>query len=383
MRVTIDLSAAVHRHAGLGRYAQELTTALVAEGLADYQTIYYAKGGERPDPPLDALPARPIRLGAKPWRLSVMLAYAARVPMDRWLPETDVLHATEHLLPYVRSAATVLTVHDLIFKFFPEYHLWQNRWYLGTMLPRFACRADAIIAVSEHTKRDVMKLLKVPEQKITVVPEGVNPAFRPLTDAADLARVRARYALPERYLLYLGTIEPRKNLVTLLNAYHALLSRQPEIDLVLAGKNGWLYQPVYGRVRELGLEQRVHFTGWVDEGDAPALISGAAAFVYPSLYEGFGLPPLEALACGVPVIASNASSLPEVVADAGLLVAPNDPASLAEAMERVLADPELAADLRTRGPRQAALFTWQRAARRTFDIYKSVAVRRAARRLGV
>ena len=381
MRITVDVSPAVHHHAGLGRYAHELLTALLAvDPTNQYDTLYYAPAGsERPDPPLDRLPARRLRLSAKPWRMSVLLADFAGLPLDRWVDGGEVFHATDHLLPPLRRSATVFTIHDLIYLFFPEYHLPLNRWFLTLMLPRFLRRADAVIAVSENTRRDAARLMKVPAEKMTVIYEGVNPAYQPIQAAGALAAVRAKYQLPERFVLFFSTIEPRKNLLMLLEAYGALLAQSPAApDLVVAGRRGWLFQPVFERVRALGLEQRVHFTDWIAEADAPALINAAEAFVYPSLYEGFGLPPLEAMACGVPVVCSNASSLPEVVGQAGLLLPPQDTAAWTSALERVLSDAALRQDLRGRGPAQARQFTWEATARQTLAVYERVAEARRA-----
>ena len=376
MRILVDVSPAVHHHAGIGRYADELLRALVAIDAADeFQVLYNLMGpGERLEPPLDSLRAHPVGLPAKPWRMSVLLAELGHVPMDRWLPRCDIFHATDHLLPPLRKAGSVFTIHDLIFLHFPQYHLPLNRWYLGLMLPRFLRRADALIAVSENTKRDVVKLRKVAPEKITVIYEGVNPAYKPLEDPGALGRVREKYKLPDQFLLYFATLEPRKNLATLLDAYHALLGAGQTIPpLVIAGRKGWLYQPIFDRVRELGLAERVHFTDWIDEQDAPVLMNAASAFIYPSLYEGFGLPPLEAMACGTPVICSSASSLPEVVGDGGLLFEPTDARALASAITRVLGDERLRAQLRARGIAQARKFTWEQAARETLQVYQDVA----------
>ena len=323
MRILFDISPAVHRHAGLGRYAYELLRELLRCDRDNVYQALYSKlaAGEHVDPPLDRLLAHSLRLSAKPWRMSVLLAQLTHLPMDPWLPACDLFHATDHLLPLLRRAGSVFTVHDLIFLHFPEYHLPLNRWYLSLMMPRFLRRADALIAVSENTKRDVVKLMQIPPDKITVIYEGVNPAYRPLDDRDSRERVREKYQLPAEYILYFGTLEPRKNLLTLLDAYHSLLSRAQAVPtLVVAGRKGWLYQPIFARVSELGLEDRVHFTGWIDEQDAPAIMNAASVFVYPSLYEGFGLPPLEAMACGTPLICSNASSLPEGGRRWGLIV---------------------------------------------------------------
>lgn len=382
MRILVDVSPAVHHHAGIGRYADELVRALVGIDAADeFEVLYNLMGpGERLEAPLDRLPAHNVGLPAKPWRMSVLLAEMAHVPMDRWLPRCDIFHATDHLLPNLRTPGSVFTIHDLIFLHFPQYHLPLNRWYLSLMLPRFLRRADRLIAVSENTKRDVVKLMNIPPEKITVIYEGVNPAFKPLGDPGAGARVREKYKLPDQFLLYFATLEPRKNLATLLDAYHTLLgSGRTMPALVVAGRKGWLYQPIFERVRELGLAERVHFTDWIDEQDAPVLMNAASTFIYPSLYEGFGLPPLEAMACGTPVICSNASSLPEVVGDGGLLFEPKDAGALATAITRVLGDEGLRAQLRERGIAQASKFTWERAARETLSVYRAVAGRRAAR----
>jgi glycosyltransferase involved in cell wall biosynthesis len=375
VRVTLDLSPAVHRHAGLGRYAHELLSAALAVAPEhDYRVLYYMAGaGRGPEAPLDRLPAQVLRLPAKPWRMSVLLAHYARLNMDAWIRGGDVFHATDHLLPPLRRSKLVFTVHDLIYLFYPQYHLPLNRWYLTLMMPRFLRRADAIIAVSENTRRDVARLLKIPAERMTVIYEGVSAAYSPALPPHEVARVRARYGLPERYLLFLGTLEPRKNLGALLAAYHALLARGvPLPRLVIAGRKGWLFEPIFERVRALGLAEQVCFTDWVPEADAPPLLAGAEAFVYPSVYEGFGLPPLEAMACGTPVITSTASSLPEIAGDAALLVAPDDTAGLAQAIERVLSDAALRADLRARGLARAAQFTWEAAARQTLAVYHQV-----------
>jgi glycosyltransferase involved in cell wall biosynthesis len=374
VRITIDLSAAARRHAGLGRYAQELTAALLAlpSGDAYYALVHSVGPAERLPPPLDTLPMRRIPLDAKPWRLGVLLASFARLPLDHVVGPCDLFHATEHLLPPLHRARSVLTVHDLIFRFFPEHHLPLNRWYLTLMMPRFLRAADAIIAVSEQTRRDLSALYGVAPERVWVIPEGVNPRFRPPDHPAAVTALRERLGLPERFILYLGTIEPRKNLLTLLEAYRALVAAGETADLVIAGRRGWLFAPVFARVRELGLEQRVHFTGWIAEEDLPLLLAAARVFAFPSEYEGFGLPPLEAMAVGTPVVAANAAALPEVVGDAGLLVPPRDVAALVAALQRVLSDAELARTLRARGLARARRFSWEKAALETLAVYRAV-----------
>ncbi len=374
LKVCLDLSPTVHHHAGLGRYAYELLLALAEAARENIYSIFYNNPRQaRVAPSLHGFPAYTTPLSYKPWRLSALLAHFARLSQDRLFPGVDIFHATDHLLPRFFRIKSVFTLHDLIFLFHPETHKPLNRWFLALMMPRFLRAADAIIAVSECTKRDAVRHYGIPEEKITVIYEGVSPRFRP-ADPETVRAVRAKYGLPERFILYVGTIEPRKNLTALLEAYAALLSRNTRYAarLVIVGKKGWLYEGFFRRLRELGLEERVHFTGYVPDEDLPALYSAATLFVFPSLYEGFGLPVLEAMACGTPVVCSGTSSLPEVAGDAALLVDPTDIPALAAAMERALTDEALRASLRARGLERARRFTWEEAARQTITIYRSV-----------
>ena len=373
MKICIDVSAAVHRRAGLGRYAQELTRALVAQGEHDYVAFYHQRGRAHLDPPIDTLPQLTTRLSVKPWRLWTMLAHLAGVPQDHKFRGVDIFHATEHLLPRLRRIRTVFTLHDLIFRFDPASHLPLNRIYLNLMMPRFLRAADAVVAVSECSKRDAMRLYDTPAEKIHVIPEGVDARFKPHT-SWQVEQVRAKYQLPEQFVLCVGTIEPRKNLPILFEALASRREQGLEIwPLVIAGKPGWLYEPILHRVTELGLQDLVRFTGFFPDDDLPALCSAATLLAMPSRYEGFGLPVLEAMACGTPVVCSNTSSLPEVAGDAALLVPPDDVRGWGEAIARVLTDDALRAQMRERGLAQAARFTWEQAARQTADLYRRVA----------
>ena len=373
MRVALDLSAAVQGRAGLGRYAEELARALVAfTGDEPIRLFYTDPQGRLPAPPLDALPRRTLRWSTKPWRLSALVSSYTRLPMDSLLGEADLFHATEHLLPNLRRMRSVFTLHDLIFLKYPETHLPLNRWFLTLMMPRFLRRADAVICVSQWTKDDAVRAYGLDPAKLVVIPEGVDPRFRPVEDAERLAAVRARYQLPERFILCVGTIEPRKNLVALWEAYRQLRQAGRSDQIVVVGRKGWLYEETFARLRALGLEDAVIFPGYVADEDLPVLYSLATCFCFPSLYEGFGLPPLEAMAAGCPVVCSDSSSLPEVCGDAAVLVAPSDVAGLTAALARVLDDGELRAELRGRGLRQAARFTWSETARQTWAVYQSV-----------
>ncbi len=374
MRIAIDLSPAVHQKAGLGRYARTLAEHLVALDH-DHQYIAFAYGSPAQDalpPSLQALPRANIPLDVRPWRMGVWLAHALGIPLDRALPRVDIFHATEHLLPPLKNARTVFTLHDLIFQIFPEFHLPLNRWFLRNAMPHFLRRADAIVAVSECTRRDAVRLYGVPPEKVSVIYEGVNPALRPVEDPDVIAAARARYARNQPFLLFLGTIEPRKNIPALVDALQVLRARGFPHRLLVAGRRGWLYQGVFEHARQAGMESQVDFLDYVPDADLPALFAACDAFVFPSLYEGFGLPPLEAMACGAPVVCSNTSSLPEVVGDAALCVNPREPAEIAAAVERVIGDNRLRAELRAKGLAQGTKFSWERAARETLQVYQKV-----------
>jgi glycosyltransferase involved in cell wall biosynthesis len=368
----MNASPAVHHIAGLGRYAQELMAALLAIDTENEYVAFYNRPSEaQVDPPLDRLPHLTTNLPNKPWRMSVLLAQFMHLPQDRLFPGVDLFHATDHLLPRLSQVKSVFTLHDLVFRFYPETHKPLNRWFLTLMMPRFLQAADAVIAVSECTKRDAIRLYGVDESKIRVIYEGVNPRFRPATPEA-ISVVCQKHGLPEHFILSVGTIEPRKNLDTLLEAYRALRHRETQCKLVIVGKKGWLYHGFFRRLRDLGLEDEVIFPGFVSDEDLPALYSAADLFIFPSLYEGFGLPPLEAMACGTPVVTSDVSSLPEIVGDAAITVDPHNAEELAEDILRILGDPELRVRLQNKGLARAKIFSWEDTAKKTLEIYEEV-----------
>jgi len=369
--VYVDVSAAVHRRAGLGRYAASLAQGLVpllGERLA---LFYNREAGIQTLAGLEALPARTVRLGYKPWRMLVWAGQAARLGFDGLVPGGALFHATEHLLPPLRGMPTVLTVHDLVFRRYPEHHKPLNRWFLKGAMPLFCRRAHHIIAVSHQTRRDLLQAYGLAPEKITVIHEAAGPAFRPRSDRA-VAAARARYALPPRYVLYVGTIEPRKNLSRLLGAFERLRAADLADALVVVGRRGWLYDGFFADLARSSVKDAVLLPGFVPDDDLAAVYAGALALAFPSEFEGFGLPVVEAMACGAPVVCSNTSSLPEVAGDAALLVDPRDTEALAAALARIASDPALAAELRRRGAERAAGFSWQRAARETAAVYERV-----------
>ncbi|MCX6030229.1 MAG: glycosyltransferase family 1 protein [Chloroflexi bacterium] len=372
MNICLDLSAAVHQRAGIGRYTRELTVALTALAPEHTYTAFFNRAAEaRPDPAVAALPRLPVPWGDKPWRLRVMLAHLLRRPQDALLPGVDLFHGADHLLPYLERIPGVFTLYDLTYLTAQQAHTTLNRLYLTLMAPRFLRAARAVIVISESTRRDALSRYPGDAGKFRVIYGGVSRQFCPAAPHAAAA-VRQRYGLPERFILAVGTIEPRKNYEALLAAYRALRDRGQTVGLVIAGKKGWRSEAFFRQLHDLGLEDRVRLLGYVADADLPALYTAAEVFAFPSLYEGFGLPALEAMACGTPVVASNTSSLPEVVGDAGLLVSPRDVAGLTTAIEAALTDAALRADLCARGLTQAGRFTWEATARATLQVYQVV-----------
>jgi glycosyltransferase involved in cell wall biosynthesis len=283
--------------------------------------------------------------------------------------DADLLHAPAFGGPLLSSVPHVDTVHDLSFLRYPQFFRSHKRFYLR-WLTRWSCRrAAAVIAVSAFTAQEVVDLLDVPKTRVHVIHHGVEPRFCPLPEEA-VAAFRAQHNLPERYILYLGTLEPRKNLVTLLQAYAGL--HKTDTHLVLAGGQGWLYEEIFAEVERLGLEKRVHFPGYLPDDTLPLWYNAADVFAYVSWYEGFGLPILEAMACGTPVVASDTTSLPEVAGDAALLVPPDDVDAVREGLKQSLADRALHARLKQAGQRRAARFRWQTTAHHTTKLYKMI-----------
>ncbi len=366
--IYVDVSAAVHSRAGLGRYSLDLARAL-DNTRPNSISLFYNQGsdGHLPEA-LSGLSQRHIRLGYKPWRLTLLLANAAGLNFSRLVPGVDLFHSTEHLLMPLRQVPTVLTVHDLIYKLFPNYHKRLNYWYLNLAMPLFCRRARAIIAVSEATKLDIIAHYDVDPAKIHVVYEAAADHFQPATQQ-QIEEVRRRYSLPDRFLLHLSTIEPRKNLERLLKALMILRQIDERLQLVLVGAKGWLYNDFFARIEAEGLNNVVWPLGWVPDEDLPAVIGAASLAVQPSLYEGFGLPILEHMACGQVVAASDSSSHPEVGGRAAAYFKATDTDEMVAVIGRLLINKDEYDHRRQLGLEQAAKFSWQRTAEETLAIY--------------
>lgn len=295
----------------------------------------------------------------------------ARLAGDR----VDVYHVPQNGigLPGKKTCPQVVTVHDLIPYIYPEtVGRGYQRIFLQEM-PRIVEQADRIITVSEHSRRDLKRYFNLPDWKIDVIYEAADDIYRPLDKEACRTSVHQRYGVKERFILYVGGFSPRKNVPGLIRAYQKVIEDLSDVILVIAGKPVRAFEELVSLVETLGLKDRVVFTGFVPTEDLPVIYNAASLFVYPSFYEGFGLPPLEAMACGTPVITSNVSSLPEAVDDAALAVDPHDVDALAAAMFDALSDPGLAADLIRRGLEKSNAFTWTKAAEQTLASYRAAA----------
>jgi glycosyltransferase involved in cell wall biosynthesis len=287
----------------------------------------------------------------------------------------DAIHDPNGIAPFValqKRVRSIVTVHDAFAYVYPHAHNWLDNWRYRWHLPYVGRRADAIVTDSQCSRKDLIAYLGLDSSKVEVIWAGIDKHFKPVTDEVLLGTVTARYEIEPPFLLYLGALNARKNVARLLEAFSRVRSRHPKMSLVIGGKRQWGSDEIDRALRCLELDGKVHFTGYVDDSDLPALYSAAEAFVFPSLYEGFGFPPLEAMACGTPVVTSNVSSLPEVVGDAAIQVDPYDVSALSQAIDRVLSDQQLRKSLRMRGIERSKLFTWKEAARQTIQLYDRV-----------
>ncbi len=367
MRIGIDARMTHYRRAGISQYTLQLIEGLARCDTDDEFVILQSRKSKEP------ILERPNFVTRRLYTPSHHRLEQVFLPLEITHLRMDVLHSTDFIPPFRRNCRSVITVHDLVFLMYPDLLTKESARYYG-QIDQAVRHTDAIIAVSQATKMDVIRLLGVPEKKITVIYEAASPIFRPLNREEVAERVRERFGLDSDFLLFVSTIEPRKNVPNLLRAFRLLLDNyHPKAKLVLAGEKGWLFQDVFELADKLNLREDALFLGRVSTEELLWLYNGARALVAPSLYEGFGLPPLEAMACGTPVITSNLSALPEVVGDAGVLVDPKDVDALAVAMWRILSDEPLRASLISKGFKRAAVFSWEKAAQETWALYHSLA----------
>ena len=367
MRVGIDARLSYHQPAGISRYTKHLIEELAQ---LDRETSYTVFQHRKQREPLTNAPNFHRRTLFTPVHTRVEQPMLAAELSFHTL---DLLHSTDFIPPLRSRVPSVITVHDLAFLRWPHF-LTESHAAYYSQIDRAVSHARHIIVPSESTKRDVVKQLGASAKKISVIYEAAAPHYVPLLQEECLTAMQRKYGIPEKYIFFVSTIEPRKNIGGLLEAFHHLRKYYGGEDtgLVLAGKPGWLYEEVYRKVEQLDLGQSTFFLGRVPDEDLHQLFVGARCHAHPAYYEGFGLSPLEAMACGTPTIVSNTSSMPEVVGDAGLIIDPSNWEEIAVAMHRLLTEDELHKELSQKGLQRASVFSWSRAASETLDVYRMV-----------
>lgn len=368
MRIAVDAST-ISTQGGPRTYVLGLLDALLRLDRDNEYLVYYN------DPcHLGRFPAaRELVLPGKSpvtrlWREHVLLPRSCR--QER----VDLLHCPKSAIPFNAPCPTVVTLHDLIPLRHPETEKFAARIYWRLQIPNAARRSSFIITDSEHARQEIITDFQVDPERIKAIMLGFDPRMLEQRDQSAAAAVRGKYGLPDGYILYVGTIQPRKNIDTLIEAYYRLKqARRVMPKLVIVGRKGWLYDKLFARIDSLGLADDVLFTGFVPDEELPFIYDGARLFAYLSFFEGFGLPPLEAMACGIPVVTSDTTSLPEVVGDAGITAPPADVDRVVTAIASLLDNDAYAALLGQRGRERARLFSWEAAARETLEIYRLVA----------
>ncbi|GBC95572.1 GDP-mannose-dependent alpha-(1-6)-phosphatidylinositol monomannoside mannosyltransferase [bacterium HR16] len=366
MRVGINVHLLSTTHTGIQHYIRALVPEMATQATS-HEIVLYGESAQLPVPAGEQVrwvPAsRPLRSGAQRvlWEQTVL-------PRQLRRDGVDVFFSPAFVLPILWGGAGVVTVHDLNFEVSPETIHPVRRAYLRRITRWSAQRARKVIAISQSTASDIVRLYSVPSQKLVVIPYGLDAMFNPENARALEPMVRKRYSLPERFLLFVGTLEPRKNLPRLLEAY-TLARRQANLPpLVLVGAPGWQHERILAQARRLGIERHILFAGYIPREHLPGVYAAASALLYPSLYEGFGLPPLEAMGCGTPVLASNTSAMPEVVGDGGILIDPRDVQKIADGILRITLDEMLRQQVIKRGLERAKLFRWDEVAEHTLRV---------------
>ena len=370
MKIALDARLVYYQRGGIGQYILHLIQELARLDTADEYILLHSRKDRTPLAQATHFQTVPL------WTPCHNRFEQITLPVELARLRFDLLHSPDFVPPWRGRFRRLITVHDLTFLYYPQFLTAESRRYYNDQIERAVRVADHISADSTATKDDLVRLLGVQPEKVSVVLLAPDPIYRPL-DAAACAPVLARHKLEPGFLLFTGTLEPRKNVTGLLTAYRALCDRKPSTpSLVLAGRRGWLYDEIFSRIAALKLQDRVRLVENLPNEEFVALYNAAALLVLPSFYEGFGLPVLEAMACGTPVVCSERGSLPEIAGDAALLINPDDLDGLAAAMERALDDEPLRAQLRSRGFANVARFSWEKTARETLDIYRRMTASR-------
>lgn len=381
MRIGIDIrSLAAGRRTGVEEYTIGLLKELFRLGGGhEYVLFYNAWGNAEPDLSFaEGFPHVSIRRFHIPNKLLNLSLWYFRYPkLDRLIGGVDVFFMPNlNFAAFSKETKLFVTAHDLSFELFPEHFSWKQRlWHFAINFRGLLRRADRVIAVSKSTQDDLLSFYALPKEKVSVICSGVDERFKPISrNDLGLIATQEKYHLPYRFFLYLGTIEPRKNLESLIKAFEVFhrtaIGEAGKYELVLAGRPGWNYKGLFKLIAASTAKEAIHMVGFVDDADKPALYNLASVFVYPSFYEGFGFPPLEALACGTPVIASHSASLPEVIGEAGVLIDPYRPDEILQALREITKDRSFQEKLRERALTQRRYFTWYQAGQAFLDLLK-------------
>ena len=364
MLIDIDASrATVAQRTGTEGYSLQVIRGLISLGQEHHFRLYF-----RDTPPDDLFPAHD-NVEVRVINRQRFWTHSGLGPVVRY-DRPDVLFVPAHVIPWpnVGEVPSVVTIHDLGYLHYPDKHPLGERLYLGWSTRHSSRVARRVIADSNATAHDLIVLNGVPEEKIKVVYPGVDDLLNPVSDPRKITELRERTGIPGPYVLHVGSIQPRKNLTRLVEAFAQIQDVGERLTLVLAGRLGWGYERLMERIEQMGLSGRVILPGYVPDEDLATLYTGAQIYTFPSLYEGFGFPALEAMACGTPVVCANTSSLPELVGDAALTVAPTDTQGLADALRRLLTDKGLSQELITRGFERVKRFTWEASAQATLEV---------------
>ena len=376
MKVNIELQPALKDRTGVGWYVYEIVKHLPKGKIKITGTIFNFLKRRDDTEVIKGLDINISSFYLLPYRIYLFLIKTFNIPYNYFFrPKADLYHFMGYIVPYSIKGKVILTVYDLVVELFPETMEEKNRELLRKEMRRSIKRADHIITISNSAKSELVNVLGISEEKIDIISPGVDyDIFNTRVNAETKSRVKHKYSLPDEYILYLGTLEPRKNISTLIKAFIKLKKEKKITEkLVIAGKKGWNYENIYKIIYKNNFENEIIFTGYVDENEKPAIYQMSKLFVFPSLYEGFGIPVLESMASGVPVIVSNTSSLPEVVEDAGILVDPQKVEDIEISIYKVLTNEKLRTELIEKGLEQSKKFTWETSASKLYKIYDKVA----------
>jgi glycosyltransferase involved in cell wall biosynthesis len=370
MQIAIDaLEVSLNKRVGMGNYADNLIRSLALIDQNNNYTLYV----NRLQNEYDLIKQENFKYKKLNSPLIRSFWSQCRLPLELMFKKPDILHLpTGHKVPFNCPAHTLVTIHDLAFVKFPQYFENSVKWRCLRFTEHAIAKAEKIIAISESTKKDILEYYKVDPRKVEVIYHGVDAEFKQIKNKPMIDAVCLKYGINSPFVLFVGVLQPRKNISRLIRAFKQVLNYRRDLQLVIAGNKGWMYEEIFNTLKQSGIAERVVFTGYVEKPDVVCLLNAAKVFVLPSLYEGFGMPILEAMACGVPVVSSNVSSMPEIVNDAGILVDPYNEDAIAQALLDIISNPQLADQLIARGLKIVQNFTWEKTARKTLKLYETM-----------